>query len=189
MACSIFHHLWVETSKLIHYCTPRNDFCIITNTRTSKTHPERMLGRRNFSRFCICFASVSINAFLPSLDWGALVSMDFKFSISALHAVSNELSAPREPEWAAAIDTDWPIKATHGTSDVIAGPWPTRSAWAAARLLESEAAWSTLLITPTVLRKETTLSEWHFLSTLRNVPTKISYHQDPNRVPTEDLES
>lgn len=79
------------------------------------------------------------------------VSIDFRLSLSAHHAVSKELSAPTLPDWADAIETDWPITATHGMSDMLRGPWFNRSACTAARTFGSEASWSILLITPTVL--------------------------------------
>lgn len=48
--------------------------------------------------------------------------MDFRLSLSALQAVSKELSEPTDPDCADAMETDWPIKATHGISDVLRGP-------------------------------------------------------------------
>lgn len=115
------------------------------------SYPDRRLGSLIFIRLRIWWASVSTNANLPSLLWGAPVNIDFKLSLSARHAVSNELSDPRLPDCAEAMDTDWPIRATHGISVVLRGPWPKRSAWQAARTLGSADAWSTLLITPIVL--------------------------------------
>ena len=77
--------------------------------------------------------------------------MDLRLSLSALQAVSNEFSEPTDPDCAEAIETDCPIKATHGISDVLLGPWFNRRAWTAARIFWSDAAWSILLITPIVL--------------------------------------
>lgn len=77
--------------------------------------------------------------------------MDLRLSLSALHAVSNELSEPTDPDCAEAIETDWPINATQGMSDALDGPWFNKRAWTAARAFWSEAAWSILLITPMVL--------------------------------------
>lgn len=102
-------------------------------------------------RFWICCARVSTKAILPSLLWGAPVNIDFRLSLSALHAVSKEFSEPADPDCAVAIATDWPINATQGISDALAGPWFSRSAWTAAIAFWSVAAWSILLITPTVL--------------------------------------
>lgn len=115
------------------------------------TYPERRFGSLIFIRLRICWARVSTNANLPSLLWGDPVSIDFKLSLSARHAFSKELSAPTLPDWADAIATDWPIKATQGISDVLLGPWFSKRACTAARILGSDDAWSTLLITPTVL--------------------------------------
>ena len=51
--------------------------------------------------------------------------LDFRLSLSALHAVSKELSEPIDPD-AEAVATDWPVKATHGISDAPEGPWFNR---------------------------------------------------------------
>lgn len=110
-----------------------------------------MLGSLSFIRFRICFAKASTKAILPSLLGGAPANIDLRLSVSALHAVSNEFSEPADPDCAVAIETDWPIKATQGMSDVLAGPLFDRSAWTAARDFWSDAAWSILLITPMVL--------------------------------------
>lgn len=110
-------------------------------------YPERRLGRRCFNRDWILLAKVSSNAIRPNFADGAPFKIDFKESISAFQAASKVSSGP---EWAAAIATDWPIKATQGTSWVLEGPCPEIRALTAAKLRGSEAAWSTLLITPTV---------------------------------------
>lgn len=114
-------------------------------------YPVRRVGRRSFIRLRICPARDSTKAILPSLLWGAPVSIDFKLSVSARQAVSNELSDAPLPDCAEAIETDWPIRATHGISEVFGGPWFNRRACTAERAFGSEAAWSILLITPTVL--------------------------------------
>ncbi len=119
--------------------------------RWARTYPDSTFGRCCFSRFRICWARVSTRAILPSFDGDAPFRIDFRESISALQAVSKESSALTEPEWAAAMETDWPINATQGMSSVTDGPCPERRACTAAKLLWSAAAWSTLLITPTVL--------------------------------------
>ncbi len=115
------------------------------------TYPDKMFGSRCFILLRIWRPRVSTRAILPSFEGDAPFRMDFRDSISAFQAVSSVSSALTAPEWAAAIATDCPIIATHGTSKVAEGPWPERSAWTAARLLWSDAAWSTLLITPMVL--------------------------------------
>jgi hypothetical protein len=46
--------------------------------------------------------------------------MDLRLSLSARQAVSKEFSPL--PDCADAIETDWPITATHGMSVVFGGP-------------------------------------------------------------------
>ena len=87
-----------------------------------KNYPERRFGSLTFSRLLICLARVSTKATLPSLLWGAPVSIDLKLSLSALQAVSNEFSVPTDLPSAEAMDTDCPIKATQGISDAFGGP-------------------------------------------------------------------
>jgi len=77
--------------------------------------------------------------------------MDLRLSLSALHAVSNEFSEPADPDCAVAIETDWPINAIQGMSDVFAGPWFNKRACTPASAFWSDAAWSILLIMPMVL--------------------------------------
>lgn len=118
---------------------------------THVDYPERRLGSLSFIRFLICWARASTKAILPSLFGAAPVSIDLRLSLSALQAVSNELSEPVDPDCVVAIETDWPIKATQGISDAFAGPLFDSIAWTAARDFWSDAAWSILLIIPMVL--------------------------------------
>lgn len=48
--------------------------------------------------------------------------MDLRLSLSALQAVSKELSEPADPDCAVANATDCPINATQGISDALEGP-------------------------------------------------------------------
>ncbi|QHO16207.1 uncharacterized protein DS421_10g301670 [Arachis hypogaea] len=91
-------------------------------------------------RLRICPARDSTKATLPSLFGGAPVNSYFKLSVSSCQAVSKEFSDAALLDCAEAIDTDWPIKATHGISDVLGGPWFNRRAYTAARAFGSAAA-------------------------------------------------
>lgn len=143
--CLLRDHEWRRSKWNPRQQTKRN------NKLAKNKYPVRSVGSRSFIRLRICAARDSTKAILPSLLWGAPVSIDFKLSVSARQAVSNELSGAPLPDCAEAKETDWPIKATHGISDVFGGPWSDRSACTAARAFGSAAAWSILLITPTVL--------------------------------------
>lgn len=143
--CISQHHEWRRCK-----CNPRQQ--TTRNHKLAKNkYPVRSVGSRSFIRLRICPARDSTKAILPSLLWGAPVNIDFKLSVSARQAVSNELSDAPLPDCAEAIETDCPIKATHGISEVFGGPWFNRRACTAARAFGSVAAWSILLITPIVL--------------------------------------
>jgi hypothetical protein len=103
---------------------------------------------------------VSTRAILPSLLWGAPVRMDLRVSASARQAVSSELSDPTDPDWADAIETDCPIRATHSISAAARGaPLLDKMAWTQETVFASAAAWSILLKTPIVLVPATVKQE------------------------------
>lgn len=139
------------------------------------SYPVKRFGSLIFIRLRIWWANVSTKAILPSLLWGAPVKIDFKLSLSALQAVSNELSEPTLPDCAEAMETDWPMRATHGISAALLGPWPNKSAWAAARTFGSADAWSTLLITPIVLVPYIKQTKNHFPSKRVFLPLKKAF--------------
>jgi len=142
---------WKDSVALNSYSFTSLPYIQKLQKSQARTYPERTVGRCCLSLFRICCARVSTRAILPSFDRDTPFKIAFKESISALQAVSKESSILPEPEWAAAMEMDWPINATQGMSNVIDGPCPERSACTSAKLLWSVAAWSTLLITPTVL--------------------------------------
>jgi hypothetical protein len=83
--------------------------------------------------------------------------MFFRLSASARQAVSSEFSDPTD--CADAIATDCPIRATHSMSGRFFGPLFDSRAWTQAIVFASPFAWSTLLITPTVLVPTVTVNE------------------------------
>ena len=124
-------------------------YSVLKQTYRARKYPDKIFGSLSFILLRIWLARVSTRAILPSLLCGVPVKMDLRLSVSARQAVSKEFSLP--PDCADAIETDWPISATHGISVVFGGPWFERRAWTAASAFGFSAAWSILLIIPTVL--------------------------------------
>jgi hypothetical protein len=89
--------------------------------------------------------------------------MDLRVSASARHAVSNELLEPTDPDWADAIATDWPIRATHSISVAARGaPLLDKMDWTQETVFASADAWSILLKTPIVLAPTSEEHQWNF---------------------------
>lgn len=156
----------------------------VQNKRTkqlnNQSYPDKRLGTLIFIRLRIWWARVSTRANLPSLLWGAPVNIDFKLSLSARQAISNELSDPTFPDCAEAMETDCPIRATNGISAVLRGPWPKRSAWTAARILGSEDTWSILLMTPTVLVATVSRKQILQLDNYKNLRKETESNTEPS---------
>lgn len=166
---NMIHHQ--DTSKMLKIWT-----AVKRRIAKWRSYPNRRLGSLTFIRLRIWLERVSTKASLPSLLWGAPVNIDFKLSLSARHEISNELW---DPGFAEANETDWPIRATHGISTVLGGPWPTISAWVAATTLGSDDSWSILLMTPTVLVATVPKNHLYNLCSLIKVRIKLKQSFKP----------